>query len=376
MLRKRSDTFFLVLAIILCFALYYVQYINPHIYVSIASGVSDYNPLTDHNQNNESSTSQSPQSEIPTEQHAHHANHTVPVPKKGKRYAYATFLSAGRNELEIEHLYITAVRTLAYQLLIHPETKTKKDIPFIVMVPPHVPVDVRTQLEDEGVQVIAVENLFPESWEASPGERRWIDQYTKLRLFELTQFDRIAYMDSDMLVTRCLDDLFDEPEITTVLHTKDNPDQIKEDEAGMPSTYVLAGVVDNWGTGGHPAEIKPESDLNGGFLVLRPDQELFDYYKSVLELDGRVYKGFMEMSLLNYAHRGDGNMPWKALSPGRWNSNWPTEGDVERGCATLHDKFWDKGNAWWIDRKLVEMWWRIQGQMEGYWLAKSEYWLS
>ena len=103
---------------------------------------------------------------------------------------------------------------------------------------------------------------------------------------------------------------------------------------------------------------------------MRPDQRLFDYYVSLLGVEkGRFDTGFMEMGLLNYAHRRVGNMPWQPLTPGLWSSNWPGLSDVKHGTATLHDKFWDAGNKGWIDRELVEMWWRVQGMMEGFWLA-------
>jgi alpha-N-acetylglucosamine transferase len=290
-----------------------------------------------------------------------------PVQEPSK-YAYATFFSTRVDNDTADEPYFTATRVLTYQLLYRPETRTRKNIPFLIIVPPHVSERKIKILRDEGATVLVVDYLLPDSWKPDPGVGRWIDQFTKLRLFEQTQYERIAYMDNDMLVTRPLDDIFDEIEVTEHA-TPITETEIKEDEAPYPAKYVVAAVTDNWGAGGenHPAPVNNGSQLNGGFFVLEPSIDLFNYYKSVLEHKDRFDIGFMEMGLLNYAHRRTGNMPWTPLTPGKWNNNWPALSDMQKGSATLHDKFWDPGNKGWIDRELVELWWRVQGQMEGYW---------
>jgi alpha-N-acetylglucosamine transferase len=228
-------------------------------------------------------------------------------------------------------------------------------------------------LAEEGATVIGVDTLEPSSWHPSPGQARWIDQFTKLRLFELTDYERIAYMDNDMLVARPLDDIWDEEEVINPKATVLDDTKTQLDEAPLPASYVIAGVTDNEGPGNHhPVPVTSTSRLNGGFFVLQPSKGLFEYYKSILEQRGRFDNGMMEMGLLNYAHRLDGNMPWVPLIPGKWSNNWPALRDMELGSATLHDKFWDKGNRGWIEPELVEMWWRVQGQMEGHWQRARE----
>jgi alpha-N-acetylglucosamine transferase len=107
--------------------------------------------------------------------------------------------------------------------------------------------------------------------------------------------------------------------------------------------------------------------MNGGFFLLRPSTQLFAYYVSLLNTPNVFDSGLMEQALLNLAHSGRGRMPWQAFEAGKWNVNWPRLQDVEGGVATLHDKFWAADNEKWIERKLVEQWWRVQGQMEGFW---------
>lgn len=285
------------------------------------------------------------------------------------KYAFATFLSTRIDDESYDDPYFAATRVLAYQLLHQPETRTRQGTPLIVLVPPHVSETRRQILRDEGATVIVVDLLTPESWTAHPIEGRWIDQFTKLRLYNLTQYDRILYMDSDMLLTRSLDEIWKEE--TVILPQKTKGHASSPNDLDLPTNYVIASVVDNERPGRQrPTPITPISRLNAGFIVFKPDTDLYNYYISLLEQPKPLFKdAYMEMGLLNYAHRHNGPMPWAALPPDQYSSNWPQFADIELGSATLHDKFWTPGNKEWIDRELVEMWWRVQGRMEGYWSA-------
>ncbi|KAI9772828.1 MAG: hypothetical protein M1840_008710 [Geoglossum simile] len=289
----------------------------------------------------------------------------------GRKLAFATFLSTrARNETE-EDLYFTAARVLTYQLLHHPTTRTNLNIPLLILTPPHISERKKDVLSREGATLIPVEPVNPEENWLSPATDKWVDQFSKLRVMELTEYDRVLYMDSDMLITKCLDDIFNEPVAQEVQYTRNISSEIKEDEGNLPSTYLLAGVSDSGGSK-HDTPPIEGVDINGGFWLTRPDPALFAYYRRILEIPSRFDSAFMEQSLLTYAHRRDGNMPWRAFEMGRWNVNWPSAKDLEYGTATLHDKFWDEANEAWIDRKPVEMWRRMEGATEGYWIRDAE----
>ncbi|KAL6248350.1 hypothetical protein RBB50_004605 [Rhinocladiella similis] len=294
-----------------------------------------------------------------------------------RRYAYATFYSSPANDTRPldEDKYFTATRVLLYQLLHHPSTKSNNSYPLLVLVPNHVDSRKTDILKREGAVVVHVDVLNPDdaTW-VHPARASWAEQFTKLRLFNMTEFDRIAFVDSDMLLITSLDGMFDEGVVQTpapapaVSPTQgdDDDDQVKADEAPLPADYVFVGVSDAGGP--HRDSVPDEHDnVNGGFWVMRPDPVLYRYYLSVMNVPGRFDDSTMEQGLLNYAHRADGPMPYRHFKTGKWNMNWPSYGDVERGAASVHDKFWDEGNAGWIDRQLVEMWWRMQGEMEGFW---------
>ena len=292
------------------------------------------------------------------------------IQSNGQKFAFATFLSTRIQNTTEDDPYFTAARVLAYQLLRHPTTRTNLHIPLLILTPPHISQHKKDVLSREGAIIVPVEPVDPAIDWLVPAAERWVDQFSKLRVLELTDYDRILYMDSDMLLTRRLDDIFYEPVAQEVQHTKNIWSEIKEDEGELPSTYLFAGVSDS---GGSQHETPPTEgvDLNGGFWLARPDAALFAYYRRVLEIPSRFDSSFMEQSLLTYVHRRHGNMPWRAFAMGRWNANWPSARDIAHGTATLHDKFWDPANEAWIDRKPVEMWWRVQGMMEGYWLRDA-----
>lgn len=290
-----------------------------------------------------------------------------------ERRAYATLLTTRITDPDQEDLYFTAVRVLGYQLLHQPETRTNLSIPFVVFVTPHVTAEKRAILADEGATVITLDLLEPETNWVNPGEARFIDQFTKLRLFEQTQYEQILYLDADMLLTRSLDAIWDEPEAQRIFETLPGPrswSKLRLSETSPPCTYSIVGVSD---TGGSEHAFPPPAgiDMNGGFMLLRPSIPLFEYYVSILNMPNSFESNLMEQALLNHAHKPDGRMPWKSFESGKWNVNWPRLQDIKGGAATLHDKFWDKGNELWIERILVEKWWRVQGRMEGFWLARK-----
>ena len=177
-------------------------------------------------------------------------------------------------------------------------------------------------MTSEGATVIPIELLNPEEHWVHPANEGWIDQFAKLRLFAMTQYERILYVDADMLFTRSLDPIFNEPMVQTPQQTKTDPSQVKLDEAALPSSYVFLGVLDK--KGAFP---------NGGFWLIRPDEELFRYYTSVMNIKDRFDSAFMEQSLLAYAHREEGNMPAQYFETGTWNTNWPSFEDFKLGTA-------------------------------------------
>lgn len=288
------------------------------------------------------------------------------------KYAFATLLAADSNHPDdpgnLHDDYFIATRLLGYQIMHAPETRSK-DIPFIVLATKGVHENKIERLRRDGAIVIVVETVEKPSWLEGAGASNWQEVFDKLRLWELTQFDRICFLDGDTVLNRPLHGVFDDPAVA--LHqTLDRPDKNKEDEGSLPSTYVFAGQPEM-----NAAHHYPPSDaagdypninyLNAGFFVMQPSLELQAFYLNVMQLPERFPPHLPEQNLLNYVHRPEadgGNMPWKAVST-EWNAHYPTMEDLKGGVASLHEKWWAP-----VDKSIgsyLKSWrWRMEGFYE------------
>jgi len=289
-----------------------------------------------------------------------------PIPTSSySKVAFATFLAGdphNNNDTDTRYGYdgyYLGARVLTYQLLHATATRTNHSIPFLVLVTSDVSQRKRARLAQDGATVILTDKLDAD-W-VKPGAERWRDVLAKLRLFQLTAYKKICFIDADMLVTRPLDGVFDDP-ATDLMRTKHEPHNVKDDEAALPVTYMFAGKADAWSYE-HDIPPAPSDYLNSGFFVFTPSRQLFAYYVSLLKLPDRFNPTFPEQNLLNYAHRRDGNMPWNTLG-WRWNMNWPTMRDLEGGAHSFHAKYWDDDPT--HDPELKSIWRMQRVEMEGY----------
>jgi len=260
------------------------------------------------------------------------------------KVVYMTYLAQSNNEPaeDNDDRYFIATRMLGYQLMHAPATSTNTSIPFHVIVPPSMRQSKREQLRRDGAVVTEVELIEPARWMDNITAPRYRNQFTKLRIFEMEEWDRILYIDSDMLVTRRLDRIFHEVEATTLQYNQNKTLEIKDDETEQPCSYLMApaGDLHSYKHDWPPPAI---GELNGGFFLIKPSKELFKYYMSIMKLPMRFRAQYAEQALLNYAHRPGGNLPFKQLHY-RWNCLLPNANDFEEAhrAATIHEKWWSK----------------------------------
>lgn len=113
--------------------------------------------------------------------------------------AYVTLVSGGDT-------YLPGAQTLGRSL-----DETGSTIPRIVMVTPDVPSAVTRELAACGwdpCPVAPLANPHPDSARLYP---RFGLSFTKLRVFDLADLDRVVFLDADTLVLRNIDDLFNRP---------------------------------------------------------------------------------------------------------------------------------------------------------------------
>ena len=277
-------------------------------------------------------------------------------------YAYVTLL-APHPKLDDEAFpdeedeYFVATRVLAYQLLHSPDTATNLSIPFVVLVTPDVAESKVERLRKDGVTVKVVEKI-EQQW-MKPGMPRWRDMLSKLRMFELTQYEKLLFLDSDMLIAKRMDGIFTD-ETTKPLQSK--PELVKEDEAPVPSSYIFAAQTYT-DQRQHAYPMPPSNYFSGGVFLAQPSIELLNYYLSIAEIEDRFDSNAMEQGLLNYAHRKDGPMPWAEVNY-IYTTTWPSMKEYKAGAHSLHEKWWDLGIQ--LDPDLRKLWFIAKGEMLGF----------
>ena len=284
---------------------------------------------------------------------------------KSSRFAIATFLTKSAEtpndgtDLDADPYYI-ATRVLAYQLLHAPETRCNRSISFVVLVTSAVSEKAKQQLRLDGAKVVEAKDI-PLRWWIKTGVTRWKDQFTKLRLFEMIEYDRILLIDADTLIQSKIDGIFQELEVQRPVKTLSSR-PTKTDEFPLPESFIFAARSDNAFTGERNHSFPPlqTESFSAGFFMIAPSPELFEYLLSVMSHYRRFDPHTMEQSLLNYAFRRNGPMPWRELHY-KWSATWPNLEDLEAGVATLHEKFWSTGPP-----ELQLLWRRQKDAMERY----------
>jgi hypothetical protein len=149
--------------------------------------------------------------------------------------------------------YLSPVKVLGMSLR---ETGTKRDM--VVMVSPAISKGTREELSSFGWKLQEVEEMKI----AYETRAKWRKNLTKLRLWQMTKYSKLIYLDADMLVLRNLDHLFACP---------------------GPICAVLDSPVPN--------------KFNGGLLVLSPNETVFDALME--KWDEGVEYADVEQGLLN-----------------------------------------------------------------------------
>ncbi|KAL7319851.1 hypothetical protein PS15m_002938 [Mucor circinelloides] len=107
-----------------------------------------------------------------------------------------------------------ATEVLVYSLK---QTNTKHDI--VVLVLEDVTQTVRSRLEYLGAKIINVDQIkYP--WDSSSARRKGFNKacrYSKLNLWNLTQYEKVVFLDADTMVVNNIDELFGYPQFTAAV---------------------------------------------------------------------------------------------------------------------------------------------------------------
>lgn len=239
--------------------------------------------------------------------------------------------------------------------------------PLVVMVTGNIDVEARQTLEKQGCVLRDVQPISPNaSLQNNYANARFSEVWTKLAVWKLTEFERVVFLDADMLVTQNMDELFDlaleEDQIAACHACRCNPNKIPS----YPKSWRPENCFYSYCRGVEHTEELEEVDnyLNGGFLVLTPNQAVFeDMLEQLAGLEDLSRYLFAEQDFLNdYFHQRWLPLPYiyNALKtlPFQHAAMW----DIEevKNIHYIIDKPWEKQ----LDRNdryyaLNKMWWDI-----------------
>ncbi|OAL48496.1 nucleotide-diphospho-sugar transferase [Pyrenochaeta sp. DS3sAY3a] len=267
-----------------------------------------------------------------------HPEHTSPP-----ELAIATFLSGQSSDDDDRYFNLT--RLLTYQFVHAPATRIKNpNITFAVLCGKKLSEEKKNHLRRVGAKVITLEDVKLPDW-YHIDEARYSEVFSKLRVFEMTQFKRILFVDADILIMKPMDEIFEDPTITSLTPTLfQRSDEIHEDEGTLPKEWLFAARPENGWLGGfeHSVPPLPANYLNTGFFLIAPDKNMYDHLMNVIQFEGRFGTQFPEQDMLNYVFKREGPMPWRELD-WRWCANFVNEKDYQFGIHSLHGKFWNEG---------------------------------
>lgn len=212
------------------------------------------------------------------------------------RCAWATLLTS-------EHL-LPGLMVFAHSLLVQHSSAH----PLVIMATSKLSERARSilcsMLPSGRIIIREIEPIYPTSVATGLAYTRFNEVWTKLRAFELVEFDRVALVDSDMLVRKNMDELFNDP---YVFGGRDeewigaswactcNPNSI--------ATYPEEWVPENCGftpqnlpsaasssTVPQPTDTtpRPAKLINSGLVILTPSTATMNEMIEVINTDPRI----------------------------------------------------------------------------------------
>ncbi|ORX85838.1 nucleotide-diphospho-sugar transferase [Anaeromyces robustus] len=225
--------------------------------------------------------------------------------------AFLIMLTSEGESVDNYYMYTSAI---VYRLLHKEEIRTKRnDVDVVVMVTEDVADWKLRGLHNLGAVIKRVHKITMDS--AILKNKRWKNCYTKLQMFEMTEYETIVYLDADLFIKKNIDELFD----------------IANDVRNKTGRNDFFGAVTDGPIRDMYNHKENKGMLNAGIMILTPEVTV---YNDLLELAPRsnLYNAmFMEQGLLSLYYTDDDNLFNRTryhLDP-RYNAQWLSDSNME-----------------------------------------------
>lgn len=185
------------------------------------------------------------------------------------------------------------------------QTQTK--YPVLCLVTPDVSLETLQKLKDAGITVQEVA-LIPHPYDCTTYKKL---NYTKLHVFGLEIFQKIVYVDADMIILQNIDELFDKPHMTAC--RAGNNENWKHFNSGLmviePSLLLFRDMISKVGLSDKPME--EQSFLHSYFpeWISRPEVQLPSEYNTLV---GDAPHNLETIKILHYVGE---RKPWTHFDP-------------------------------------------------------------
>ena len=175
--------------------------------------------------------------------------------------------------------YITAITNAKYlkglKVLAKSLSATKTVFSLSVIMPEeHFNGNLYKQIKKMGLEILLCPKIdIPLDYTKTNMNNHWNETFFKLNIANLTQFEKIVFLDSDMLILKNIDHLFSFPSISATIGGKSAHPEWMEFNSGImvvePSAYLYEGLMEC---------IIPASERRRALGLGYGDQDVFNQF--------------------------------------------------------------------------------------------------
>lgn len=173
-----------------------------------------------------------------------------------KEYVYVTVLSTDK--------YLAGTIALSKSLKL---VKSKYDL--VVLINKNITEKSRNILKYNNLEFFEIDSVEIPQWIKENNKINWNYTFDKLKIFELTQYKKIVYLDSDMYIRKNIDELFKKPHMSAAVDIYDSIAVIDEYQKLTSGLLVL----------------EPQNGVMQQFISILNKKELREKYKQIGDQD-------------------------------------------------------------------------------------------
>ena len=216
-------------------------------------------------------------------------------------YAYVTLLSTNQYLLGVLAMFESLKRT-------NPNVKE-----FIVIINEEITVNNIQILKSFGYKVIQKNKIRVTT--KNQNNLYWLNTFDKFHVFELTEYNKIIYLDSDLYILQNIDELFTKPNLSGVIAGKEIAPNWEGINSGLmviePKEGIVNQLIDFMQTKKYEKEIGDQDIINDYFEWPKKNLALKEGYNIFAEyLDFYIKEKNYPISDIYVIHYIGSRKPW------------------------------------------------------------------